>query len=352
MLSYAIVGSGYRSVYYARIAAQYPDLFRAMYLCRSEEKALKMHRLTGLDAAVSPEAVRAFRPDFIVVAVDRPHVAEVTEEWVRQGYAVVAETPVGASVEQLNRLWSLHREQGARIVCCEQYHRYPILQAGLSAVDEGLLGEPVSAYLSLAHDYHGFSLIHRMLRTRGEGWTMRGTGVTAPVVQTDSRGGAILDGSTAAEERHILHITFDSGKTAVYDFASVQYRSFIRCRHLTVRGSRGEWSDCLICRVDAEGRPQRQFLMPEIPTAYRVLDNQTLRDRRKTWQAELFLDTAQDEFAVASILMDMEAYLAGGPSPYPLEDALEDAYFWLMSDEAAANSWQEYRAQPMPWRCL
>ena len=41
MLSYAIVGSGYRSVYYARIARTYPVLFRAMYLCRSEEKAME-----------------------------------------------------------------------------------------------------------------------------------------------------------------------------------------------------------------------------------------------------------------------------------------------------------------------
>ena len=41
MLSYAIVGSGYRSVYYARIARTYPVLFRAMYLCRSTEKAME-----------------------------------------------------------------------------------------------------------------------------------------------------------------------------------------------------------------------------------------------------------------------------------------------------------------------
>ena len=41
MLSYAIVGSGYRSEYYARIARTYPELFRAMYLCRSTEKAME-----------------------------------------------------------------------------------------------------------------------------------------------------------------------------------------------------------------------------------------------------------------------------------------------------------------------
>ena len=35
MLSYIIVGSGYRSEYYARVARTYPHLFRAMYLCRT-----------------------------------------------------------------------------------------------------------------------------------------------------------------------------------------------------------------------------------------------------------------------------------------------------------------------------
>ena len=39
MLSYIIVGSGYRAQYFGRIAKTYPDLFRAMYLCRSVEKA-------------------------------------------------------------------------------------------------------------------------------------------------------------------------------------------------------------------------------------------------------------------------------------------------------------------------
>lgn len=39
VLSYIIVGSGYRAEFYARIAAAYPQLFRAIFLCRSEEKA-------------------------------------------------------------------------------------------------------------------------------------------------------------------------------------------------------------------------------------------------------------------------------------------------------------------------
>lgn len=349
MLSYVIVGSGYRAEYFGRIAAAYPSLFRAMYLCRSEEKAALMTAHTGAPASTSRKECLAFQPDFAVIAVDRGHVAEVAEEWIRDGYPVVTETPVGDTFEKLERLWALSRE-GAKIVCCEQYHRYPILMAGLNAVREGKIGRPASLYLSLAHDYHAASLIRRLLLVEGgEAYTLRGMRQTTPVISSDSRYGAILDGSAGPDERTILHISFASGKTAIYDFAPVEYRSFLRSRHLTVRGERGEWSDCIVYRLDGENRPRRDFLMPEIPGRYAALDTQYLRDLRKTWHSELFLDTQQDEFAVASLLFDMADYLAGGPSPYPLPEAMDDAAFWLMAEEAVREPWKEIRVDKLPW---
>ena len=105
MLSYIIVGSGYRAEYFGRIAHAYPDLFRAMFLCRSEEKAALMKRHTGVDTTVSVDACLAFQPDFAVIAVDRGHVAEVAEEWILRGLPVVTETPVGDTPDKLRRLW-------------------------------------------------------------------------------------------------------------------------------------------------------------------------------------------------------------------------------------------------------
>ena len=349
MLSYLVVGSGYRSEYFARIAMKHRDLFRAMFLCRSAEKAGAVSARTGVGATTATQEALAFRPDFVVVAVSRDHMAEVAIEWIERGYPVVTETPVGASREELETLWGLSR-RGAKIVCCEQYHRYPILANGLAQVQAGRIGEPISAYLSLAHDYHGISLIRRMLGVRGEACTIRGARSAHDVAATDSRYGAILDGSPAKEERDVAHITFSSGKTAVYDFASIQYRSFIRMRHLTVRGEKGEWSDRIITHVGEDNAPQRIFLMPEIFPAYRQLDTQALRDIRKSWTPELFLDTEQDEFAIASILLDMEAYLKGGPSPYPLEEALDDAWFWLKLNEAVKNPWAAVGTGDVPWR--
>ena len=78
MLSYLIVGSGYRSEYYGRIAAKYPGLFRALFLCRSAEKAELVRAHTGIHATTVPSEALAFSPDFVVVAVDRASIADVT----------------------------------------------------------------------------------------------------------------------------------------------------------------------------------------------------------------------------------------------------------------------------------
>ncbi len=349
MLSYIIVGSGYRAEYFGRIAKAYPALFRALYVCRSAEKAGLMKRHTGVDAVTDADACLAFRPDCIVIAVDRAHVADVAEEWIGRGFPVITETPVGDTMEKLCRLWEAG-QRGAKIVCCEQYHRYPILAAGLKAIRQNRIGTVSSMYLSLVHDYHAASLFRKALQIPvGESYSLRGTRLCNEATETDSRYGAVTDGRVNEAQRDMIHISFASGKEAIYDFCPIQYRSFIRSRHLTVRGSKGEWSDTQLLYLDDENHPQRRTLLPELPEKYACLDNQALRDKRRNWTAELAPDTVQDEFAIAAMLLDMETYLAGGASPYPLEEALEDAYFWLLAKEAVDHPWKAVTSEKMPW---
>ena len=345
MISFLIVGSGYRSEYFGRVARTYPELFRAMYLCRSQAKTELMQAHTGLPATVSEEEAKAFSPDFIVIAVDRGHMAEVAETWVKKGFPVVTETPVGATPEQLAGLWKLERE-GGRIVCCEQYFRQPLLAAGLRAVSDGLIGTPSSMYLSLLHDYHGASLIRKCLNVSAdEPYSVFGEALDEPVTETDSRGGAILDGRVRTDRRMTAMIAFESGKRAVYDFCPIQYRSYIRSRHLTLRGDRGEWSDTVISFVNSRNEPEKLFLLPKIPEKYRALDTQALRDRRRNWESTLAPDTVQDEFAIATVLMDMREYLNGGASPYPLEEAIADAAFWISLQEAEQRPFERVRSR-------
>ena len=350
MISFGIIGSGYRAEYFGRIARTYPEIFRAIYLCRNEKKTERMTAQTGMAATMSREHFLAFEPDFLVIAVDRSHMGEETLRWTETGLPVLTETPSGASQAELKILWEAKEKYGARIVCSEQYFRQPILAAGLQAVEEGMIGKPESLYISLLHHYHGASLIRKALGIKlGEAFTLRGSRTVSCTIATDSREGAILDGRIQTEERDRIHIDFAGGKQADYDFSSVQYRSFLRSRHLTVRGERGEWSDTLVRYLDEKNEPHQRFLLPEIPEKYRCLDNQALRDRRRNWQPDLAPDTVQDEFAIASLLLDMGEYCAGGPSPYPLEEALEDAYTWLKMEEAVRCPWEAIASEQMPW---
>ena len=273
-LKYLIVGSGYRARFYARIARTYPELFSAVYLCRSEEKARLMLRETGVPAVWTVEEAEAFRPDFIVIAVNKTSITDVCIEWVNRGY-----------------------------------HRYPDMIAGLKAVEEGRIGTPGTVYLSLAHDYHGMSLIRRMLMAEGESYTIRGERTMHPVAETDSRTGPIPGNPVREKARDVVWVSFDSGKTALYDFSGVQYHSFIRSRHVIVRGDRGEWCDTILYSLDDEGKPVREELAPVIPDRYRELDSALLRDAR----------------------------------------ALEDAYFRILMEKALAEPWEEIRAEKMPW---
>lgn len=336
MLSFVIVGSGWRAEFFGRIARRYPELFRAVFLCRSEEKARQVSARTGVDAVTAEADALAIRPDFIVVAVDSAHLVDVTEQWTGKGFPVVVETPVGDTEENLTRLERM-AAQGAKIVCCEQYHRYPILAEGLRLIEAGVLGQPHFMYISLAHDYHAASLIRRGLQVGGESYKIEGRSFTAPVVETDSRAGQIHDGRMGRETLKRALITFESGKSAIYDFSSAQYHSFIRTRHLTLRCARGEWSDAMVYGLDEHNRPWQRPLLPELPEKYRCLDTGGLNDMRKGWRPDLCLDTLQDEFAIASLLLDMEACLKGSPSPYPLWEAIADARFYLRLEQSLAE---------------
>ena len=347
-LSYLIVGSGYRAKFYARIAKTYPALFSALFLCRSEEKAALMQYETGVPAVCSTEEAAAFRPDFIVIAVNKTSITDVSIEWVNRGYPVLMETPAGMTREQLLQLWNLS-QNSARIAVAEQYHRYPDMIAGLQAVSDGRIGTPGSAYLSLAHDYHGMSLLRRMLLTEGESYSIRGERTMYPVTETDSRTGPLPGNPVRERARDLVWVSFDSGKKALYDFSGVQYHSFIRSRHVLVRGDRGEWCDAVLYCLDNRGQPVREELRPVIPERYRELDTALLRDARRVPRAGLSMDNLQDEFAMASMLYDMKDFVENGTEVYPLREALEDAYFRILMEEALAEPWKEVRAGKMSW---
>lgn len=357
-ISFVIVGSGWRAMFFVRIAKRFPELFQLKYmLCRTEEKAARLRLEEQIPTTTSEEACEAAKPDFVVVAVSKGENYEVTRRWAVKGFPVLAETPVGCSVEELTDLWELVQNHGARIQVAEQYCRYPIMAAGLKAVREGKLGEPYNVTLSVAHDYHGFSLIRHILFGCGvdgqlplEKVKMTAKQYSYPVRETDSRFGPITDGSVQEKTRAVATLEFASGKTAWYDFSGVQYHSFIRARHLNVQGRDGEWNDTMLRYVDEQYLPVAEKVKPYLAPKYSALNTEEILREADIWKSDLVLSNAQDEYAIASMLLDMRAYIEEGKEVYPLAEAIEDAYLLILLEQALANPETVVESEAMPWR--
>ncbi len=354
-LSFMIIGSGWRAMFFVRIAKRFPEHFQLKYmLCRSQEKADRIAAQEGIMTTVSEDECQAAEPDFVVAAVSKDSMFQVTRRWAQKGFAVLCETPAGMNLEELKGLWELKETYGAKIQVAEQYIRYPIIAAGLRAVEQGKLGEPYGVRLSAAHDYHGASLIRHMLGIEPGPMRMWGKRYVFPVTQTDSRYGAVTDGSVKEWDRVCITMEFclegnSSGKMAYYDFSGVQYHSFIRSRHVNVQGRDGEWNDTVLRYIGADGLPVKETLLPYLDPRYKGLETDGLRRIAGQWNPGLELDSEQDEYAIASMMFDMREYLEGGREVYPLAQALEDAYIWLLMEQAKENPGKVVQWERMPW---
>lgn len=353
-LKFIIVGSGWRAGFYIRIAKRWPRCFALLgVLCRSAEKAEKIQREHGVFATANAAELIEKRPDFVVVAVSKGSNAAVCEQWLQKGFAVLAETPAACSEAELEHLWALHKG-GAKLQIAEQYFRYPLLAAGLHAIAQGTIGAPEAVTLNLAHDYHAASLLRRMLGHRpGDplpAVRLTGARYQYPVEQTDSRAGPVTDGTVQTQTRDRVTFEFDNGKLAFYDFSGVAYHSFLRARHINVQGPKGEWNDTTLRWVDANHTPHVEHLCPWLDPVYTVLQDEGLRALCAEWRPAVHMENWQDEYAIATLLLDMGELIKTGRGGYPLAEALEDAYLWLLMQRACERPGQSIESKPHSWQ--
>lgn len=342
-LRYLIIGSGWRSLFYVRIAKALPHRFQVCaMLCRTKAKADKMQTENQIPVSTSIEECMEMKPDFVVVAVNKVSIFEVTRFWAEAGFPVLCETPAALKLSQLQELWRLRTLKGLRIQVAEQYLYYPTLASRLAVVQHGLLGEPSYIMLSLAHGYHGASLIRRFLNTAFEQVRICGKSYPVSVVETDSRGGAVMDGDLIQRDRERLTFEFESGKAAFYDFCNVQYHSFLRSRHLNVQGPYGELDDDTVRYLAENRHPVREELEFRLGAAY-------LRDQMMYENPFPGSGLPEDETAMAVLLDGMEAFIQTGAERYPLADALQDAYLALLMEEALKQPETVIKSEIQPW---
>lgn len=336
---FGIVGSGWRSEFFLRIAAAAPERFAVTGLVtRSAETAASVERRWGVAGHPDVDALLAAdRPDFVVVSVPREVAPSVIVELADRGVAVLTETPPADTLDDLAALYE--RTRGRIVQVAEQYHLSPLLSAQLAIAGSGRLGTPTQAQVAQCHDYHGVSIIRRALGIGADDAEITASIFRSPLVQGPGR-----DGDPTRERVVTATQTtgrFDFGdRLGVYDFAPEQYFSWIRGNRLLIRGERGELSDLDVRSVRAFDEPTFGRIERVMAGQGGNLEGMFLRGlhlgddwvfRNPFMPARL----NDDEIAIARMLDGMPRAVAGGPPVYSLAEASQDHYLALLMQQAA-----------------
>ncbi|HEV7956450.1 MAG TPA: Gfo/Idh/MocA family oxidoreductase [Marisediminicola sp.] len=338
-ITFAIVGSGWRSEFLLRIARELPDHFEIAGLVtrdpkkgRAIESRWAVPTYRDLD-----QLVAATTPKFVVVSVPREVAPSVISRLVEHGLPVLTETPPGIDG---NATLPLHQfvAQGAIIQVAEQYHLSPLLSAQLRIAASGRLGTISQATVAQCHDYHGVSVLRKALGVGFSDARITASSFDSPLAKGPDRQGDPASESFVTAHQVTARLEFGD-KLGVYDFADQQYFSWIRANRLLIRGDRGEINDL-------EVRYLQNFATPMFHTIRRIdtgqggnLEGHFLRGliagdewvyRNPFMPGRL----SDDEIAVADCLERMAAHVDGGPAFYSLAEASQDLYLGLQIKQA------------------
>src|SRR5262249_32193359 len=113
---FAIVGAGWRTEFFFRIAAALPERFQILGLVvRDAEKGRRVEeRWRHNTYRTLPDLLGAIEPEFLVGSVSYVANYEVNRQLIESGLPVLSETPPAATLEQMRDLWELATARGAR----------------------------------------------------------------------------------------------------------------------------------------------------------------------------------------------------------------------------------------------
>jgi predicted dehydrogenase len=350
---FAIVGAGWRALFYLRVAAALSERFHLNGLVtRTRERAENVKTEWGVEAYSSLESLlQASRPDFIVLSVPRSVTADWLEELTAAGLPVLCETPPAADFPDLRRVSELIA-QGARVQVGEQYQYQPLHAARLALTDTDVIGDVSMVSLSVCHDYHAFSLMRRHLKMAGESAVLRATSTRA-MIQTGFETSGPRRGVDTVEEERISGLVDFGNRLGLYDFAGEQYFSYIRSPHVIIRGSVGEIADSRVRCLTGLDEPVTLELRREQTGEEGDLGGYSLRgisfgDRWMYRNPFPGARLSDDEIAIATCMEHMGRYAKGGPPFYGLADAAQDHYLSLCLHEAARTG-EAVRTETQPW---
>jgi len=341
-IKFGIVGGGWRAEVYLRIAKALPEKFCVIgMVVRDPLRGEQMERIWGIPTFRSvEEMLHKTSPSFVILSVRSESLPSMIQELISCEVPVLTETPPASD---LDALIALNQAVGshAKLQVAEQYMFQPIHAARLSVIQSGLLGETSQAQVSIAHDYHGMSIMRHMLGVEFENAEIQAMSYTAPLIQGPSRNGGPAEERTVASTQVIAQLQFGD-KSGVYDFSGDQYFSWIRSPRLLVRGDRGEIHNGTVKYLQDFATPMEFDLKRVNAGEDGNLEGYYLKGilagERWAYQNPFIpARLSDDEIAIATCLDKMDHYVNGGPSFYSLAEASQDHYLGLMIKQAVAT---------------
>ena len=242
---FAIVGAGWRTEFFLRIAAALPERFRLEGLVvRNPDKGARLTAQWGHHTyRCVDDLLEHTKPEFLISSVSYGANYEVNRQLLDTGLPVLSETPPAATLDQMLELWEAVARQRGRFQVAEQFTRQPHHAARLAAIRQGRIGPVHKAYVSVCHGYHGTSLIRHFLGVGFDEARIVGMSFTDRVLDPGGREGPPRDPKVQEHSQQIALLDFGGGRQSVFDFVGVQYFSPIRNQRMAIRGEWGTPKD-------------------------------------------------------------------------------------------------------------
>jgi predicted dehydrogenase len=340
---FAIVGTGWRSRFYLKLASLLPEQVEVVGIVgRNPDRAVEKAAKWGVPVyATLAECVAAQHPDFLVSAVPWGVTPEVTRAAVSLETAILCETPPAPDVDGLRTLWAAVGRSGL-VQVAEQYALLPSHASRLALARSGAIGRVTSVQVSSTHMYHAVSLMRTFLGAGFGPATADARTFVAPLLNP-----LVKDAWTDDDELHdartiIATIDFGGGM-GLYDFTDNQWHNQLRFRRIVIRGSTGEIANDEVVRLTAPRTIVRSELVRR-QTGYDLdldgfdTDHISLGDSILYRNPFIGLRLSDEEIAIATLLLAMAAWRRDeGAPPYPLAEGCQDHLVALAVERAAST---------------
>ncbi|MDR2822592.1 MAG: hypothetical protein LBV58_03480 [Acholeplasmatales bacterium] len=324
-----ILGSGFRAEFYIRILLAYSNIFSLEYvLCHRSEKCMEISNKYGVKTTLDKELCLELKPHFVINAVSKPNIFEMTMFFLENNIPVLSETGGIYSDSQLEFLANFIKTRKSIFLIAEQYFLYPLIQGYKKIIDLGFIGDVTSVNSLYCHDYHSFCLIKFLLSDSNPS-SILAYSTKSNVTKTSSREGLLFDGEIVPAKRTNFILNFRDS-IATHSFLDVSYRSTIRKRSINIEGLRGLIDNLEVRYLDHKNITQVEKIEIRDETCY-FLD--------KVLSENKYFSTlkSEEESSIANYIFNMLECINGGIPIYDPLDALHDVYLTNILNKALEN---------------